>query len=185
MSDGVTESARGVATSAWRVLAGAALALATFGCAGTMNGASAPSNGEKIGAQAPDFSLAPSDGGAPVGPATFAGKVVIVDFWATWCAPCRQSFPVYQHLVDKFDGKLAVIGVSVDDSADGIAKFKSETGVKFPLVWDQGQSVAGSYKPGTMPTSFVIDRSGIVHSIHEGFRKGDEAGLEQEIRSLL
>jgi peroxiredoxin len=165
--------------------AGLVFALAPLACGGTMGGASAPSNGERVGAQAPDFSLAPIDGGAPLGPASFTGKVLIVDFWATWCAPCRQSFPVYQHLLEKFDGKLAVIGVSVDDAADGIAKFKSETGVKFPLVWDQGQAVAGAYKPGTMPTSFVVDRSGIVHSIHEGFHKGDESALEQEIRSLL
>jgi hypothetical protein len=52
-------------------------------------------------------------------------------------------------------------------------------------VWDQGQTVAGTYQPGTMPTSFVIDRGGLVQSIHEGFHQGDEATLEQEIRSLL
>jgi peroxiredoxin len=158
---------------------------ATGGCGGAMGGANAPTTSEKIGAPAPDFSLEPVGGGAPIGPASFAGKVVIVDFWATWCAPCRQSFPVYQRLVDEFGGKLAVIGVSVDDGADGISKFKSETGVKFPLVWDRGQAVAAAYKPGTMPTSFVLDRSGIVHSIHEGFRKGDDATLEQEIKSLM
>jgi cytochrome c biogenesis protein CcmG, thiol:disulfide interchange protein DsbE len=163
-----------------------AVALGTCaGCGGAMGDAKAPVDSERVGAQAPDFSLVPVGGATAVGPATFTGKVLIVDFWATWCAPCRQSFPEYQKLVEKFDGKLAVIGVSVDDAADGIGKFKRETGVKFPLVWDQGQVVAGSYKPGTMPTSFVIDRSGIVHSIHEGFRQGDEANLEQEIRSLL
>jgi peroxiredoxin len=167
-----------------RAVLAATLAL-PLGCGGAMGGPKAPEGGEKVGAQAPDFSLAPVGGGAPLGPSTFAGKVVIVDFWATWCGPCRQSFPVYQRLFDKFDGKLAVIGVSVDEAPDGIAKFKSETGVKFPLVWDQGQAVAASYKPGTMPTSFVLDRSGIVHSIHEGFHAREEASLEQEIRSLL
>lgn len=174
--------------AARRASAGAlfvALATALAACGGAMSGAQAPSSSERVGAQAPDFSLAPVGGGAPIGPSTFAGKVLIVDFWATWCKPCRQSFPVYQKLLNEFDGKLAVVGVSVDDAADGIAAFKRETGVEFPLVWDQGQAVAGTYKPGTMPTSFVIDRSGIVHSIHEGFRQGDEATLEQEIRALL
>ena len=167
-------------------LAFASLALASLGaCGGGMSGAKAPADNERIGAPAPDFLLTPVGGGAPIGPSALAGKVLIVDFWATWCAPCRQSFPVYQHLVEKFDGKLAVVGVSVDDAPDDIDKFRSETGVKFPLVWDQGQSVAASYKPGTMPTSFVIDRSGLVHSIHEGFHHGDEGTLEQEIRSLL
>lgn len=175
-------------TLAWRmvvraaIVATLALPLACGGSAGPVN---SPENGERVGAQAPDFSLAPVGGGAPVGPAAFVGKVVIVDFWATWCGPCRQSFPAYQRLLGKFDGKLAVIGVSVDDAPDEIAKFKSETGVSFPLVWDQGQMVAANYKPGTMPTAFVIDRAGIVHSIHQGFHAHEESSLEQEIRSLL
>jgi peroxiredoxin len=156
-------------------------------CGGAMGGGGAKSGAasDQIGAPAPDFSLAPVGGGSTIGPKSFAGKVLIVDFWATWCAPCRQSFPVYQHLLEKFPGQLAIVGVSVDDAPDGIATFQSETGVRFPLVWDQGQSVAGVYKPGTMPTSFVVDRSGIVQKIHEGFHQGDEAALEQEIRSLL
>jgi cytochrome c biogenesis protein CcmG/thiol:disulfide interchange protein DsbE len=167
-------------------LAGFAVALAGLGgCGGAMGAAKGPESSERIGAPAPDFSLAPAEGGAPVGPAAFAGKVLIVDFWATWCKPCRQSFPVYQHLVEEFGGKLAVLAVSVDDSPDGIGQFRRDTGVKFPIVWDQGQAVAESYKPGTMPTSFVVDKSGLVHSIHEGFRSGDEQALEQEIRSLL
>ena len=176
--------------SAWRraafvVALGALATLA--GCGGAMGGGGPKSGSasEQIGAPAPSFSLAPVDGGTPVGPQSFTGKVVIVDFWATWCVPCRQSFPVYQRLLEKFPGQLAVIGVSVDDSSDGIAKFKSETGVHFPVVWDQGQAVAGVYKPATMPASFVLDRSGIVKAIHEGFRQGDEQTLEQEIRSLL
>jgi peroxiredoxin len=175
-------------TLARRVVVRAALAAMLalpLGCGGAMGPVNSPENGETVGAQAPDFSLAPVGGGAPVGPAALVGKVVIVDFWATWCGPCRQSFPAYQRLLGKFDGKLAVIGVSVDESPDGIAKFKSETGVSFPLVWDQGQAVAASYKPGTMPTAFVIDRAGIVHSIHQGFHAHEEASLEQEIRSLL
>jgi peroxiredoxin len=150
-----------------------------------MGGGKAPATSDRVGAPAPDFTLEPIGGGTSLGPKSFAGKVVIIDFWATWCAPCRQSFPVYQHLLEKFGGKLAVIGVSVDDAPDGIEKFRTETGVRFPIVWDQGQAVAEAYKPGTMPTSFVIDRSGLVSSIHEGFHQGDEAILEQEIRSLL
>jgi peroxiredoxin len=165
----------------------ALVAFATLGgCGGAMGGgAKSGANTDQIGAPAPDFSLEPIDGGSPIGPKSFAGKVLIVDFWATWCAPCRQSFPVYQQLLEKFPGQLAVVGVSVDDSANGIAKFKADTGVRFPLVWDQGQAVAGSYKPGTMPTSFLIDQAGIVKAIHEGFRHGDEASLEQQIKGLL
>jgi cytochrome c biogenesis protein CcmG/thiol:disulfide interchange protein DsbE len=171
----------------WLLALGLVVLATLSGCGGAMGGGSAKAGAasEQLGAPAPDFSLAPIDGGTPIGPKSFAGKVLIVDFWATWCTPCRQSFPVYQKLLEKFPGQLALVGVSVDESQDGIAKFKSETGVRFPVVWDQGQSVAGVYKPGTMPTSFVIDRAGIVKAIHEGFRQGDDKALEQEIRSLL
>ncbi|HEY3497098.1 MAG TPA: TlpA disulfide reductase family protein [Polyangiaceae bacterium] len=162
----------------------AALALAGCGNAVGGGGAKAP-EGELVGAKAPDFSLAPAGGGEPLGPGAFAGKVLIVDFWATWCAPCRESFPAYQRLVDKFGGQVAVIGVSVDEDASGIEKFRSETGVKFPLVWDEGQVAAGVYKPGTMPTSFIVDRAGFVKFVHEGFHAGDEQTLESNIKSLL
>jgi peroxiredoxin len=166
-----------------------ALALALGACGGSRTASKSAGavteGGGLVGAPAPDFALTPPGGGGPIGPSTFKGQVVIVDFWATWCAPCRKSFPAYQALVDEFGGKLAIIGVSVDDDSSGIDRFRSETGVTFPLVWDDGQAVAGSYKPGTMPTSFVIDKAGIVTAIQEGFHEGDEATLREQIRSLL
>lgn len=168
-------------------LAGIAWGLALpLACGGKLGGgAQAPANGELVGAQAPDFTLTGPGSGEAIGPAAFRGKVLIVDFWATWCKPCRESFPVYQRLVDKFAGELAVVGVSVDDDAAGIEAFRGETGVKFPLVWDQGQAAASVYKPATMPTSYLIDRAGIVKFVHEGFHSGDEAELEQRVRSLV
>ena len=154
-------------------------------CGGSMAQSPSGSSGDLVGAPAPDFTLAPVGGGAALGPKSFAGKVVIVDFWATWCQPCKQSFPAYQRLVDKFGGELVVVGVSVDDEPNGIADFRSSTGVKFPLVWDEGQVAASVYKPGTMPTSFVLDRNGIVQFVHQGFRTGDESAIEAHVQSLL
>lgn len=168
-------------------LVGLAWALAApLACGGKLGGgAQAPANGELLGAQAPDFSLSGPEGGAAIGPAAYRGKVLIVDFWATWCKPCRESFPAYQRLVDQFSGELAVIGVSVDDDAAGIAAFRAETGVRFELVWDEGQAAASVYKPATMPTSYLIDRAGIVKFVHEGFHAGDEAELAQRVRTLV
>lgn len=154
-------------------------------CGGAMGGPASAEGSELVGAPAPDFSLAPVDGGAPIGPKSFAGKVVIVDFWATWCAPCKDSFPAYQRMVDKFGGELVVVGVSVDDEPNGIAAFRSSTGVKFPLVWDEGKAAAGNYKPGTMPTSYVLDRNGIVQFVHQGFRTGDASAIEEHVQRLL
>jgi cytochrome c biogenesis protein CcmG/thiol:disulfide interchange protein DsbE len=173
----------------FQLVFGLLVAAALGGCGGSgaapKSGGAVTEGGGLVGAPAPDFSLTPAGGGGAIGPAAFKGRVVIVDFWATWCAPCRKSFPAYQALVDEFGGKLAVIGVSVDEDASAIEQFRSETGVKFPLVWDEGQAVAGSYKPASMPTSFVIDKAGIVTSIHEGFHEGDEADLRKKIRALL
>ena len=115
----------------------------------------------------------------------YRGKVVVVDFWATWCAPCKESFPAYQRLAQKFGSKLTVIGISVDEDPAGIPGFAKETGAKFPLAWDDGQITSKSYQPPTMPTSFVVDQSGIVRFVHSGFHAGDERAIESEISSLL
>lgn len=163
------------------------LALSLLAACGTgMGSAASPdAGGELVGAPAPEFSLTPAEGGDAIGPQTFAGKVLIIDFWATWCAPCKESFPAYQRLVDKYAGELVVVGVSVDDDPEGIVAFRSATGAKFPLVWDEGQVAASVYKPGTMPTSFLVDRNGIVQFVHQGFRTGDEAAIEKRVRTLL
>jgi thiol-disulfide isomerase/thioredoxin len=138
-----------------------------------------------IGAAAPALDIPALKGKARVALASHAGQVVIVDFWATWCEPCRQSFPAYQKLVDEFGGKLSVLGVSVDESPEGIPAFVAATGAKFPVGWDEGQVAAQSYKPPKMPTSFIVDGSGIVRFVHAGFSHGDEVELRQEVRSLF
>jgi peroxiredoxin len=117
--------------------------------------------------------------------AAHAGKVVIVDFWATWCQPCKQSFPAYQKLATENSGQLVVVGISQDDDAKYIQAFLSETGAKFPVVWDDGKAVAKAYDPPSMPTAFVIDTNGIVRFVHVGYRAGDEATLAEEVRSLM
>jgi cytochrome c biogenesis protein CcmG/thiol:disulfide interchange protein DsbE len=162
----------------------AGTALGSCGGAGKSSGAS-KSTHELTGSIAPPFELEPVGGGAPIGPAQFSGQVVIVDFWATWCEPCRQSFPSYQRLADKYAGKLVVIGVSVDDDDSGIPAFKKETGVKFPLVWDRDQSVSASYKPQKMPTSYIADQKGLIREVHEGFHSGDDAEIERIVTALL
>jgi cytochrome c biogenesis protein CcmG, thiol:disulfide interchange protein DsbE len=170
-------------------LASAALVLGVAGCSGRSGPGAASateSDHSLLGASAPEFELdaKAGDKGA-VSLAEGQGKVVIVDFWATWCEPCKESFPAYQRLLDKFEGKLVIIGVSVDETPDGIAAFASETGVKFPLVWDEGQALSQKYQPPTMPTSYVIDKSGIVRFVHAGFTSGDEARIESDIASLV
>ena len=161
--------------------------LALGGCAGAAGGGSSAgaTSHPLVGGPAPAFELASVAGGARESLQAHAGKVVIVDFWATWCEPCKQSFPAYQKLVGELGPGAVVVAVSQDDDPKGIPAFMAETGAKFPVVWDDGKAVAKAYDPPTMPTAFVIDKSGIVRFVHAGYRPGDEAVLEEEARSLL
>ena len=138
-----------------------------------------------IGSPAPEFDLPAVSGGKHASLSSAEGKVVLVDFWATWCAPCKASFPKYEALARAHGGDVAVIGISEDDEADGIADFAKETGATFTLAWDKEKSVAAAYQPGSMPTSFIVDKNGLVRFVHAGFRDGEEHDIEKQIKSLL
>jgi thiol-disulfide isomerase/thioredoxin len=174
------------------ILLAAATALAGLtGCdkGGSSPGAAAPSGGEDgntlVGGPAPDFALDPVVGKKVPSLAAAKGKVVLVDFWATWCGPCKASFPKWQALSKEFGDDVVVIGISEDDDKDGIPDFLKETGATFAIGWDQDKSIASSYKPGTMPTAFIIDKNGLVRFVHAGFRAGDEGVIKGQIKSLL
>jgi len=173
----------------WQLALASALVLAPGLAAceagGGKSAAHAVSDHPLIGAAAPTLEVPTASGHGKLALKDHANQVVIVDFWATWCEPCKTSFPAYQQLVDEFGGKLVVLGVSVDESPEGIPAFVRETKVKFPIGWDEGQTAAQSYRPPKMPTSYLIDKKGIVRFVHAGFSSGDEADIREEVRSLL
>jgi peroxiredoxin len=145
----------------------------------------ATGDGLAVGQKAPSFQLNRVNGTGKV--QLSPGKVVLVDFWATWCGPCKKSFPKLQDLYTRYGGSgLEIVGVSEDDDmSDDVKAFGPTMGAKFPLGWDDGKSVAGKYKPPKMPSSFVVDRNGIVRFVHVGYHDGEEADLEKEIKGLL
>ena len=112
-----------------------------------------------------------------------AGKVVLVDFWASWCAPCKASFPTMARLHQKYAAKgLVIIGIGVDDDIKDYQSFVAKYPVGFTLVHDAKQAVAGFFNPPTMPTSYLIDRSGKITHIHKGFKGAKtETEYTQEI----
>jgi thiol-disulfide isomerase/thioredoxin len=166
------------------------VALAACDSSGTGGGAesaSGASSNELVGKSAPSFSVASANGKGKVDIGSLKGKVVIVDFWATWCGPCKESFPKLQELYTKYNSNgLEIVGLSEDDENQGIAEFGQAHGaVKFPIGWDDGKSIAGQYKPPTMPTSFIVDKNGIVRFAHVGYHDNDQAEIEKELKTLL
>lgn len=139
-----------------------------------------------VGEPPPEINLPDLSNGKKVSLAALRGKVVVVDFWASWCAPCKEEMPVLESLYKRFkDQGLVVIGVSVDNEAANAKKFLSSVKVSFPVVHDAGHGVADKFKPPRMPTSYVIDKAGKIRFVHAGFRKEDAKKLEDEITKLL
>ncbi len=144
--------------------------------------------GAKVGSPAPALDLPAAAGSGRV--AIPKGKVVVVDFWATWCGPCEKSFPHYRDLYVKYKASgLEIVAVSVDDEGDRSkipAWLKSHGDPKFLVAWDETKTAAKTWGVGqTMPTAFVVDKDGVVRHVHASFKDGEEAVLEKEIKALL
>ena len=141
--------------------------------------------GKPRGPKAPPFSLDSVMGGGKV--TIPEGKVVIVDFWATWCAPCKKSFPKLQELYVKYKSSgLEIIAISVDDDKKGVPGFVKANGdAKFLVVWDKDHAVANAFKPDSMPTTFILDKSGNIAHMHKGYRDGEIDEMEKEIKALF
>jgi thiol-disulfide isomerase/thioredoxin len=123
--------------------------------------------------------------GGPL-PAT-AGTVLLVDFWASWCAPCKASFPAYARLSAAYAGRgLAIVAISVDESPSAYAAFVARLKPPFATLRDPGHRLVAQVQVPTMPTSYLVDRGGKVRFVHAGFH-GDETErvLRREIESLL
>ncbi|MCP4499865.1 MAG: TlpA family protein disulfide reductase [Deltaproteobacteria bacterium] len=117
---------------------------------------------------------------------SFKGKVVLVDFWASWCAPCRRSMPYYKDLYARHhDRGFEIVGVSVDDDLETAKRFADEYDVPFPMVWDSNKTIVSSVDISTMPTAFVINKAGLIAYTHEGFNDESKVKLERVILSVI
>ena len=156
-------------TPSMAVCRASSLAFAAFtlglvaGCTGTMPASIGHS---MLGNPAPEFhemATADRDVGLPGSPRT---RVTVVDFWASWCVGCQESIPALNDLYnDKREDGVMVIGVSVDESADDALMLGQHLHAKFPIVLDPHMRIAGNYRVGNIPLTFVIDRHGIVRWI--------------------
>ncbi len=137
------------------------------------------------GKAAPDFQL-PNLKQNNVSLSSYKGKVVYLDFWASWCGPCKKTFPWLNELQKKYskDG-FEVVGVNVDAKKADADKFLVTTPAEFTVLLDPEGKVANTYELQGMPSSYLIDRGGKVHLVHRGFKDGEGADLEGKIKALL
>ncbi|HEV3189115.1 MAG TPA: TlpA disulfide reductase family protein [Polyangiaceae bacterium] len=170
------------------LFAGAPIALGCGGASAGSPGSTQETSG-LVGRKAPNFSVDTVAGSkGQVSIANLRGKVVLIDFWATFCEPCKKSFPKLQALQSKYDANgLKIVGISEDEveDKDKIPHFAHAYGAKFTLAWDGDKGIAQSYKPETMPSSFLVDKMGVVRFAHVGYHDGDAALLDKEIQGLL
>ena len=151
----------------------AAMLLATVAVAGSSSG------------PAPDFSLQSLDG-STVRLSDLKGQVVLINFWATWCAPCREEMPLLDAIYQKYN-RLGVelLGINVEDDASGAQEYLNETPVTFPILFDPDGRVSKQYQVKAMPSTILVDRHGNVRHIHYGYKPGYENDYQDQIRALV
>ena len=114
------------------------------------------------------------------------GQVVMVNFWATWCGPCRQEMPHLNRLHDSYRDKgFVLLGVNIDDDPAKGAALAQTLGLRFPVLFDTDKAVTRQWDLGSMPSTVLIDRQGRVRHIHRGYREGLEVTYESQVRGLL
>jgi thiol-disulfide isomerase/thioredoxin len=115
------------------------------------------------------------------------GKVRIIDFWATWCTPCKDSMPYFNRLQQEYGPRgLTVYAISFDEDRKLIPEFQKQVPMNFPVLWDKGgERVAAKYAVARLPTTFIVDKRGVIRFVHEGFDPAIAKAERQQIEKLL
>jgi thiol-disulfide isomerase/thioredoxin len=117
--------------------------------------------------------------------AKLRGKVVLVDFWASWCEPCKRELPILARLAPKLKEKgVEIVAVNIDEKKDNAEQFLREHSVKLNVVYDKDHKIVGEWEPPKMPSSFVVDRGGVIRAVNAGFDAGDEAKIEKQLTTI-
>ena len=137
------------------------------------------------GQMAPDFVLK-SSSGENLRLSEYRGDVVMINFWATWCGPCRQEMPLLDELYARYQRVgFNLLGVNIDDDSQRAMRMVDELGIRFPVLFDERKEVSELYNVEAMPATILVDREGNVRYVHHGYKPGYEDRYLDQIRSLL
>ncbi len=137
------------------------------------------------GRTAPDFALK-SSSGENLRLSEYRGDVVMINFWATWCGPCRQEMPLLDELYTRYQRVgFNLLGVNIDDDSRRAMQMIEELGVNFPVLFDAQKEVSKLYEVEAMPVTVLVDREGNVRYVHHGYKPGYEDKYLDQVRSLL
>ncbi len=138
-----------------------------------------------VGNKAPDFALKSSTG-ENLRLSEYRGEVVMINFWATWCGPCRQEMPLLDDLYNRYERVgFKLLGVNIDDNSQRAIDMMRELGVNFPVLFDASKDVSKLYEVNAMPVTVILDREGNVRHVHQGYKPGYEEKYLNEVRALL
>ena len=127
-----------------------------------------------------------ANGEGTLSDSTYLGRVTYVDFWASWCGPCRLSLPALNRLSKEFDAAdFSVVAISVDYVDEDALDFLKRYPVDYPVAIDKTGNSGRDFSVAGMPSGYLIDRDGLIREVHVGFRKGDEALLREQIQALI
>lgn len=134
---------------------------------------------------APTFAL-PSRGGDTVALEKLKGQVVMINFWASWCGPCRTEMPLLDQMYKRYSSLgFTLLGVNVEPDSKDAEKLLQQVPVSFPVLFDKENKVSKLYEVNAMPSTVFIDRKGNVRYLHRGYKNGDEGEYLNQIRALL
>jgi peroxiredoxin len=140
---------------------------------------------DPTGAPAPQFTLG-AKSGQNVSLAQYKGQVVMLNFWASWCGPCRQEMPLLESIYKKYNRLgFTMIGVNVEPDSNAANEWLKQTPVSFPILYDKESRVSKMYDVAGMPSTVIIDRAGKVRMLHRGYKPGDENEYLDSIRMLV
>ena len=145
----------------------------------------ATANAANIQGKAPNFTLK-SNTGKNIKLSELRGQVVLLNFWASWCGPCRQEMPLLEKLYKRYSALgFTVLGVNVEEDPRKAKKLLKDIPVSFPILFDTTNKVSRQYKVSGMPSTVMIDRDGNMRYLHKGYKPGDEAQYKKWVKKLI